>query len=171
MTATYTSIRPPGWISAGLSIEEHDQFAAALNNVERYLRYLDVIRGRVIESSEQYGQIMAAMRLEMPHEEGTFEVTPKYSELFYEARSLTAIIQLDVEAFYVNARILLDRVWDFIHFCFRADDNLSVQGFTNFRNNFIRFARASNLTYEPTLINQSDSLDMRVVTIMSTILR
>jgi hypothetical protein len=165
MADAYTPIRPPGWISVGFSIEEHDQFAAAFNNVERYLRYLDVIRYRVIASSERHRQLVFDMSLEMPHVNGTFNVTPKYSALFYESRNVTPIIQLDIEAFYLNARILLDRVWDFIHFCFRGNDNLSVQGFTNFRNNFMRFAAASNLTYSQTLLTQSDDLHARVVTI------
>jgi len=156
-------IRPSGWISDGFStVDEDTQFKVVFHNVERYLRYLAAVRDRAVESASDYRDVTTAMRNQMPQTEGRHPMPLECLSLLQTSIDLTRLIQSDTESFYLFARILQDRVWDLIQFCFWSDGGPTQVKTKPFRTNFMDYAEKKNLTVPSTFLAQSKTLLDRV---------
>ena len=118
----------------------------------RYCRFIGVIRERYEEAGKAYMADTERMLETAKRSPGTHQMTPKECEEHQRSYDLSLILHLEVESFYVFAKLLLDRIADtFGHYYSIAwkrfgstHSQLSVR--------FEQICTTKNLTLESTIL-------------------
>src|SRR2546426_1163535 len=99
-----------------LSTEDSNRFGMAFSKLTRQYQFLLIILGRYKEASNNF--IQNTKDLQALFKPGNHPVTTEQGRFLDEGPRLTTALHLEIESFYLFAKILLDRIAHAIEFYF-----------------------------------------------------
>jgi hypothetical protein len=133
--------------------ERHNNmFTFAVSEIGRYRRYLDVISARHEKASSEF----------VANSRAVFETTTDDAKsthsglfaLFERGRVLSDGMHMEIESFYLFAKILLDKVARAVEFYFGQARGMSLDSHDDFTKHFEGFAARKGLAQDPGIIQQ-----------------
>jgi hypothetical protein len=122
---------------------EHDNvFAFSWSKINRRLAFLDVIERRYIEASKAFLENSAALQDEAPR--------------------LIVDLHLEIESYYLFAKIALDNVAHAIEYYFGPARGLSLDSHDDLTKNLAQYAAAKSLVLDADLLERMADLKRRI---------
>jgi hypothetical protein len=142
------------------SITENNVFAFSWSKVTRRLAFLDLIEARYDEASAAYVKtLFAAQKLTKP---GTHPVSREQAALHMEALPIIADVQLQIEAFYLFAKIILDDVARALEYYFGPARRLSLDSHDDLAAKLERYSTEKGLSVSPEFVGAVADLKRRI---------
>jgi len=138
------------------SIRDNNLFAMSLAQIERYHRFLVVIVARQREAGLKFVANSQAFRSAVPS--GTRELTDEQRRLLDESAELTSLLHLEIESFYLFAKILLDKAAHSIEFCFGSVRERPLDSHDDLVKNFQAYAEMKGLVVPAGFLEAAASL-------------
>jgi len=134
--------------------ETHDGNRLAIGgaNVSRYCEYLVVILGRYESASRALNANLLAFSASTSEKEvksGTLDA--EQMQRLAEGGRLSMLVHLEIEAFYVFAKVLLDRLADFVEMYFGKAHGISLASHDKLAKHLSGYAALKGLTLPPEL--------------------
>lgn len=109
----------------------------ALGQITRYVRFLEMLHDRHRANSDAF-----VLQMEQMHSvlSKSGEITAEQAEYLQICNAKQSVVELDIESYYLFAKILLDRVARFVEFYFGPARNLSLDSHGKMTRNFGRYA-------------------------------
>jgi len=129
--------------------EVHDgnRFAVALAQAARYYDFLLIIIARYEVINDKFVVKQKALMAEISGADGT--MSAEQMALLDELGQLTTRVHLEIESFYVFAKILLDKIARFIETYFGQAHGCSLASHDKLTKSNERFRAAKGLVYPP----------------------
>lgn len=126
-------------------------FAISLGQALRYYNFLLIIADRYKKTSEKMVSTSKSLKLSIElNPANTSEPIPMTDEqirLMEEANRLTTLVHLEIESFYLFAKIFLDKIALFIQNYFGKVHGISLFSHNKWVKNHEKFRSAKDLTY------------------------
>jgi hypothetical protein len=142
--------------------ENDNRFAFALSQVSRYERFLRIILARYTKVSRDFMSSTEAWSKKMQSHMGRYELTNDDIADWERQSRLTTELHLEIETFYLFAKILLDHTARFIEGYFGQCRGLSLDSHDDLVKRFEKFARTYDLQVMPTFLKIAQSLKKRI---------
>ncbi len=142
-------------------IEANNRFGSAFGQVSRYLTFMTLVIGR------HHSTVAAFQEAVRAEDDGwgrrtkgePINITP----LNDRVRELVWQVQLDVESFYLFAKILLGKVANAVEFYFGPGRRTCLESHDKLRRHLRAFAEQKGLTLNPGFVSQAENLQQTVV--------
>jgi hypothetical protein len=118
-------------------------FAFSFSKVSRHWRFLEIIQQRHDQASSSLAANFQAFRETVAR--GTGTLTPQQTAMLGAASALTDTVHLEIETFYLFAKILLDEVAHAIEYYFGPARNLSLRSHDKLSKSVLEYARVKDL--------------------------
>jgi hypothetical protein len=128
---------------------------AALTQVQRYRRFLELLSLQYADSSREYAVCRRAFFLDDPADAWTLEDQKRGDELGH-------LLELQIESFYVFAKILLDKIALSVERHFGSARGLSLGSHDKLVKNLDRYAASQRFGVQDALRQQARTLKLRV---------
>lgn len=140
---------------------DHDNaIAFSWGKGTRRLAFLDLIQARcAIAGAAFIANIEAMRKLTLP---GTHPVTPEMAALSATGGQLSTAVHLDIESFYLFAKIILDDIARALEFYFGAANGLAPDSHDDLSKRIVRYAEAKGLEVPPEFIASVVNLRERI---------
>jgi hypothetical protein len=126
------------------SLEDDNRFGTAFSHLTRYYRFLCIIVQRYHDASQVFMQNTRMLRsLTKP---GTHPTTPEQDRLHEEGYELTTRLHLEIESFYLFAKILLDKASHVMEFYFGQGRSCSLDSHDDLVRHLETFAEQKGIT-------------------------
>lgn len=140
--------------------KENNIFAFSWAKVTRRLEFLAVIATRYRELSAAFiANSEAARALAKP---GTHPVTPEQAAIHQRGYQLTIQVHLEIEAWYLFAKIVLDDVARAIEYYFGPARGLALDSHDNLCARIEKYAEAKSLNVSPEFVAKVAELKRRI---------
>lgn len=139
-------------------IEEHrdrfdnnhnNLFAFAFGQAMRYYEFLEIIHERYLSSTARYIANTKAMQANTPR--GTHPISPELASIQKAGYGLSVIVHLEIESYYVFAKILLDKLARAIEFYFGPVRKLPLDSHDDLTKHITGYSHAKSLELPPPL--------------------
>lgn len=137
-------------------LRDNNIFAQSMGQIGQYRRFLALVVGRYQMASEAFVKNTKAMQdavVDRPQEVG-----PPHDE----AVALMTSLHLEIESFYLFAKILLDKMARSIEYYFGPARGLALDSHDDLVKRFTGYAEAETLTVAPGLVQRAASWKDRV---------
>jgi hypothetical protein len=135
-------------------------FAFAWGKVTRRLEFLAIIEARYLEASSAFiANSEAGRKLVNP---GTHPVTSEQIDLHRAARPIVADLHLQIESYYLFAKIVLDDVARAFEHYFGAARGLALDSHDDFARRLPAYAKAKELSLSSELLAAVTDLRQRI---------
>jgi hypothetical protein len=124
--------------------EDNNKFAMSFSQISRYSAFLDVILKRYEDASRQLFENTRAFQ--ETFSPGQNPVSSSQMALHEEGVRLTILLHLEIESFYLFAKILLDKIARSLEFYFGQEREKSLDSHDDLVKNFESYAGAKSLT-------------------------
>ncbi len=124
--------------------EDNNRFAMSFSQVSRYSLFLDVVLKRYDDASQQL--FRSTKEIQATLLPGTHPVSTNQMTLHEEGVRLTILLHLEIESFYLFAKILLDKVARSLEFYFGQGREMSLDSHDDLVKNFASYVGAKGLT-------------------------
>jgi len=116
----------------------HGQFGHIL----RGYRYLELIHERHVPTAKHYKELLAQLiaRMDPAFEGGAITYDDEMATMDTDMADLLDVAHIDLETFYLFAKVVLERVAQYIELYFGSEPKLSVRTHDKLRANFSEFA-------------------------------
>jgi hypothetical protein len=136
--------------------EDNNKFMVAFSQISRYSEFLSIILKRYENVSEQFLQNTKALQaLSLP---GSHKMTEQQMSLYNEGAQLGSVLHLEIESFYLFAKILLDKIAHALEFYFGQARRKSLDSHDNLVKNFVAYAEGKGLTLPADLMPLAQEL-------------
>jgi hypothetical protein len=135
-------------------------FAMAWGKVSRRLCYLDLIQNRYNDSSALFRANIDALRKAFAP--GSHRITQEENKLYLEGVAINNDVQLQIESFYLFAKIVLDDVARAIEFYFGTARRLALDSHDDLAKRISKYAEAKSLAVDQALLNAIVHLKSRI---------
>jgi hypothetical protein len=125
------------------SNRHNNMFAMSFSQVIRYYGFLLLILERHSIASKRFVENSEALQKAIRESANNSVMVPQ--SLFQESRRLTDTLHLEIESFYLFAKILLDKVSRFLEFYFGPVRNESLDSHDDFVKNFKAYSELKGL--------------------------
>lgn len=122
---------------------DQNMFAVGIGQPDRYYEFLQIIKGRFDAVREPFVKINADLQKGMLP--GVRPVTEEEWKAMQESSILQKSIQLDIESFYVFAKITLDKIANFLERYFGPERGCSFRSHDNLVKHFDKYRDAKGL--------------------------
>lgn len=129
------------------STRHNNLFASAFSQISRYYGFLKIIQGRYHKASAEFIENTKAQQATF--QSGTHTVSDEQMRLFSRGCEITTILHLEIESYFLFAKILLDKVARAIEFYFGQARGLSLNSHDDLTKNFERYISTKQLTTLP----------------------
>lgn len=127
---------------------DNNLFAFSLGQALRYYNFLLIVADRYKKASKKMiSTSNKMMKLIHAQPSGSNLMTDEQIRLMEEASRLTALVHLEIESFYMFAKIFLDKIALFIKNYFGTVRKISLVSHHKWVNNHEKFRLAKDLTY------------------------
>ena len=137
-------------------MKDNNLFAFSLGQVARYREFLVVIEARQQEASRKFIANLNELRVAFPAQAGS--MTDNQNHLLEENSALTNLLHLEIESFYVFAKILLDKIARATEFYFGQARSKPLDSHDDLVKNFTSYAKEKSLTTPDGFLNIAKSL-------------
>lgn len=127
----------------------------ALKQVQRYRQFLELLLAQYADSSREYAACRRCFFLDNPAEEWTLEDQKRGNELGH-------LLELQIESFYVFAKILLDKLAIAVERHFGGARGLSLDSHDKLVKNLDRYAESHHFGVRDSIRQQAQTLKLRV---------
>jgi hypothetical protein len=135
---------------------DNNVFAFSLGHVCRYLTFLNIIEGRYSKVGQLFVANSNELRAAVPS--GTPKLTDEQRRLLDEGTELTFRLHLEIESFYLFAKILLDKVAHAIEFYFGAVRGVSLDSHDDLVKCLDKYAKGKRLNLPTNFVEKARSL-------------
>lgn len=132
--------------------DDNNRFAFALGQAARYEGFLAAIRTRHGVGSVRFRAAVNTFTKRLETWPQNTAMDAELSAMSVEQHDASSIVHLDIESFYLFAKIYLDHLARFVEFYFGAARGCALDSHDNLAKRFERFARHHGLTVEGGLI-------------------
>jgi hypothetical protein len=119
--------------------EDNNKFAFSLSQISRYQQFTTVVFGRYQNVSEEFIANVKAQQKSFL--EGTHKATDDQMFLVNESARLSILLHVEIESFYLFAKILLDKVAHSIEFYFGSVRKRPLDSHDDLYKNLTVYAR------------------------------
>jgi hypothetical protein len=127
--------------------EDNNKFAMSFSQIYRYSAFLDIILKRYEEvSSKFFENTKATQAAVLP---GTHPMTGQLMTLHEEGIRLNIMLHLEIESYYLFAKIMLDKIVHALEFYFGQGRNISLDSHDNLVKYFEAYAEQKGLVLSP----------------------
>ena len=120
-------------------------FAFDLGQVLRYYDFLLIILGRYEETNKGRLAIHEEERKLMSTKAGITRVTPEQGRLMVESSRLTTLVHLEIESFYLFAKVFLDNVARFLYVYFGQERGVGLKSHNDLAKHHEKYFKAKGL--------------------------
>lgn len=131
-------------------VKYNNMFAFCFSEIQHYHDYLKIILARYEQASADFIEQSKKMMMPSPDQAGE-----ELWKLHIESVELTTRLHLEIESFYLFAKILLDKIAQAVEFYFGTARKMSLQSHDKFTKLFKNYAEIKGL-----------KLDNRMVTVI-----
>ena len=142
------------------STRHNNMFAMGFLQLVRYYEFLIIVFDRYKEVSERF--VKNTQDLQATIEPGTHESTEDQLALREEARSLTTSLHLEIESFYLFAKILLDKVARGLEFYFGSAQKLSLDSHDDLVKGLERYVEVKRLILPDSFLDMAKQLKKNI---------
>jgi hypothetical protein len=131
---------------------DNNLFARSAGAWWRYYSFLTHVLARYDHSNAEYSKVLEAVTRRMREAPNTGESRAMTSEDMAEwkqSTDLTTVLHLDIETFYLFAKILLDRIADTFGLVFGVDWKISGSSYSDLSKRFETLCREKGLEIRP----------------------
>jgi hypothetical protein len=140
--------------------KENNIFAFSWAKVTRRLEFLNIIETRYRELSGAF--IANSQQMHALVKPGNHPVTSEQAGLHQQGYQLTIQVHLEIEAWYLFAKIVLDDVARAIEYYFGPARGLALDSHDNLCSRIEDYAEAKSLTLSPELVVKAAELKRRI---------
>jgi hypothetical protein len=140
--------------------KHNNMFTLAFAEISRYYDYLQIINERYKALSEQF--LEYAKSQQSSFNEGVRQLNDEEVALLEQNQRVMTQLHLEIETFYLFAKILLDKIALAIQFYFGQARGLSLASHDKFAKNIERYANAKDLSINQDLVSQTRTLKENV---------
>ncbi len=134
----------------------NNMFAFAFSHITIYREYLQILLDQHKISSKKF--IENHQALQKTFLPGTHKLTQQQLEIQVAGRALTTQAHLEIESFYLFAKILLDKIANAIEFYFGEGRSLPLTSHDKLTKNIEKYAEIKGLTIDKKLIETINRL-------------
>jgi hypothetical protein len=138
------------------SARDNNLFAFSLSQVTRYYQFLTILIERHKDTSKSYAEIHKKYQDSISP--GANDFTREQVQMLEDSGKLLPILHLEIESFYLFAKILLDKVAHFLEFYFGQERKLSFDSHDKLTKNILPYSKAKALIIPSYLIEIVQSL-------------
>lgn len=120
-------------------------FAYNLGPALRYYGFLPIILGRYEEANKGVVAIHEEERKLTPTKAGITRVTPEQGRLMDESSRLTTLVHLEIESFYMFAKVFLDNVARFLYVYFGQERTVRLKSHNDLAKHLEKYLEAKDL--------------------------
>jgi hypothetical protein len=138
------------------SATDQNMFAVAIGQINRYYEFLMIVKARYDSETKSFIQLNP-----FPGEgvrEGVRQVTTDEIDRMIQSSALQANIQLDIESFYVFAKVTLDKIAQFCEIYFGNQRGCTFKSHDNLVRYFSRYIEAKELSFPTGFLELSEKL-------------
>ena len=136
--------------------EDNNRFAFSIGQVALYLDFLQLSCGRHDEAMAAAARALDEMRMGKPH--GDVTVGPQYLEALTQLNLNSFLVQYEIECFFLFAKILLDKVANFVWDYFGQARNLSLRSHDQLVKNLSKYSRKKEISLPDSFVELASSL-------------
>ena len=126
--------------------EDNNRFAFSLSQASRYYRFLLIIAERHNAASRELIEITKQVNDFTRNSTGS-RLTDEQQEILTKSLLLSTKVQLEIESFYLFAKIFLDKIAHFFHDYFGQANGISLRSHDQLTKNHERLRAAKTLVY------------------------
>lgn len=126
-------------------VEGNNMFAMAFGQVRRYYGFLVLIKARHDRLSDNYRKLSERCMALIPTHSGPAPITKELGAVMEEMSGMSVQFQLEIESYYVFAKIMLDRVAHFIEFIYGPARRLPLDSHDQLTKHFKGYCAAKGL--------------------------
>jgi hypothetical protein len=141
-------------------IKQNNIFAFSWGKVTRRLAFLDVIQARYMELSAAF--IDNSKQMQALTKPGTHPTTQEQELLHQDGYRISIEVHLEIEAWYLFAKIVLDDVARAIEYYFGQARGLALDSHDDFCARIEKYAEAKSLIVAPELVAKAAELKQRI---------
>jgi len=120
-------------------------FAIDLGPALRYYDFLLIILSRYEEANKGMVAIHEEERKLTPAKAGITRVTPEQGRLMVESSRLTTLVHLEIESFYMFAKVFLDNVTRFLYVYFGQERGVGLKSHNDLAKHHEKYFKAKGL--------------------------
>lgn len=129
------------------STRHNNLFSFSFSQISRYYEFLEIIQARYRKAASEFIENSKAQQATF--QSGTHFVTEEQMQLLNKGQEITTVLHLEIEAYYLFAKILLDKVAMAIEFYFGQARGLPLDSHDDLAKNFEKYIAAKKLTTLP----------------------
>lgn len=122
---------------------DQNLFALSVSQADRYYQFLGILRSRIEATATALAELH--QRMYCSAEPGIHQLSEEEGQLLDASSSLQTQIQMDVETFFVFAKILLDKLAHFLEHYFGPESGTSFRSHDKLVKFFSKFVAAKEL--------------------------
>lgn len=126
------------------STRHNNLFAFSFSHISRYFEFLKIIQARYHKVAAEFIENSKAQQATF--QSGTNSVTEEQMQLLNRGREITAILHLEIESYYLFAKILLDKIARAFEFYFGQSRGLPLDSHDDLVKNIQGYISAKQLT-------------------------
>lgn len=138
------------------SIRDNTLFGTSFSKLTRYYQFLQIIVSRYREVSK--GFVVNTDKLHATVQQGTHERTEEQLRLLNEGAHLAATLHLEIESFYLFAKILLDRTARSLEFYFGPVRKRPLDSHDDLVKYIVAYSQEKNLNLPRKLLAAAQEL-------------
>ena len=135
---------------------DQNMFAVAIGQINRYYEFLLIVKARYDSETKYFIQMNPFPREGV--QEGIRQVTTDEFDKMIQSSALQANIQLDIESFYVFAKVTLDKIAQFCETYFGNQRGCTFKSHDNLVKYFSRYTEAKGLSFPTGFLELSQKL-------------
>lgn len=139
-------------------VQHNNMFSLAFGEILRYGQFLDEIERRHQIVTNEYRKMFHEFQNTIDKTPGSHPFTDKQMKINSEMTRLMLLVQLEIESFYLYAKILLDKVARDIELYFGQARGLSLDSHDDFAAKIERYAKSKDIKLNEGLINSAKKL-------------
>lgn len=126
--------------------DDNNRFAFALGQAVRYYDFLLIVLDRYRKASKKMVSILEKSMKLMSHTGQPVPMTEEQLHLMEESSRLTTLVHLEIESFYLFAKVFLDNVARFLYVYFGQAQSVRLKSHNNLAVYHERYCEVKSLT-------------------------
>jgi len=149
-------------VLSNASPNESTRLGVAFSQISRYLIFLNLIVDRFKAISQRYVENSNARIQMFEHGVSNDRFTPEQAALLEQGEVLHYEVHLEIETFYLFAKILLDKVAHFLQVYFGQERGMPLNSHDQLVRNFARFCDAKGVTPSSKFLEMARTLKVGI---------
>lgn len=142
--------------------KHNNMFSFAFSQVSRYYGFLLVIQKRHKLASDQFISNFRQFQATMKGAKGSHPMTTEQMHIQAEGAKITTELHLEIESFYLFAKILLDKLTRAVEFYFGSARGLSLDSQDKFCKNIQAYAKGKGLEINAELVQRAEEMKKEI---------